>query len=252
MLYAQKFELYFLLQRAANTTSNMKIIYFVILASHATSLAYGKCEDKPNFQFGKNDEKSCAWLAKEETTKLDKYCLKNRIKKKCEKTCGTCENDCTNVAKFKFKVDGSNDKKGCGWLEGETVRQGKYCVKRNIKKSCEKACEACGNDQCVNNANFLFADEDETERTCKWLGRKTDRRDTYCDKPKIKKECKKACKVCGNDGCKDDKQFEFLASKEKGMKTCAWLVGQSVRSRKHCKNSDVNKHCCLSCSEFGE
>jgi hypothetical protein len=232
-------------------------------------LPRGICYDDKSFFIHKDISKTCDWIGRQKGRRL-RLCERYYIAENCARTCHTC---CGDDATYKFKTNFAG-RKDCEWLGMKQVRKDKYCTQtlggHKVKQKCSASCGLCepeAIDSGTNKTSALenrspspspsvsgsptsFACEDDksffinndSSKTCDWIGSKDLRRSKKCDKHYIEIGCARTCRSC----CGDDEAYKFMTNSNV-MKSCAWLGQNESRVERYCDQYDVQQKCTLSC-----
>jgi len=215
-------------------------------------------------------DKTCGWLATQETGMIRKKCsFWFKIKNHCLATCKQCPT-LSPTPEVCEDRDGTVEmgkpygKEECKWLSTVTA-----VIKRNrcekwplVRSHCPVSCNQCSTPSptpeiCEDKDGTVNMGESWGEKACTWLAgsalKKT--RNERCEKwPTVQDHCPKTCKRCVNrpvfvipKNCKDEDGTIEMGTPY-GKRTCGWLAESASLKKRRCKKwPKIRRHCLNTC-----
>jgi len=215
-------------------------------------------------------DKTCGWLATQETSMIRRKCsIWPKIKNHCLTTCKQCPT-LSPTPEVCEDRDGTVEmgkpygKEDCKWLSTVTaVIKENRCEKWPLVRShCLVSCNQCSTpsptpERCEDKDGTVDMGNPFGEQACKWLDDSAFKatRNEKCEKwPIVQDHCPKTCKQCVNrpvivitENCKD-KVGTVEMGKPHGKRTCGWLDENASLKRRRCKKwPNIFRHCLNTC-----
>jgi hypothetical protein len=222
------------------------------------------CKDSgPSFKFTANNgkERGCIWLAEKEV-RINKYCPRSWVKSGCRKTCDFCAGSVptstpTELPSKAPSYAPSDLPSGIPSLSpsilptnSPTISMKPSSHPTQIPSAYPSVSPSTNSPTitCVDDSDFR--QNDNTERTCDWIGEETHRLNFHCVNSDVITACPATCGVC----CVDDSLFKFDRKREDDEKLvgCKWLAENQDRIDRYCWMDDISHGCMKTCDQCPE